>query len=236
MCVRYLASVLPNTWAHWTATAGATWAAKEVYTPQGNQAWCDAQGCPEFANWPTFFLTTSLKLGPHVWIKLYPDIRIYYAAFYVITALGVVCTHTPALRRALHARCRLPWPLAAVAPRGLVEHGAISAGALLVAATLAALLALEAIYWWGAHDFSNKTTDPKQRWARQLGQMANVLMGLLALPVSRNSIWAELVGISWEIGISLHRLLGYAFLAVGLAHMGFWWSVWADAGTFPHGT
>jgi hypothetical protein len=66
--------------------------------------------------------------------------------------------------------------------------------------------------------------------------MANVLMGLLALPVSRNSIWAELVGISWEIGISLHRLLGYAFLAVGLAHMGFWWSVWADAGTFPHGT
>eukprot|EP00966_Prymnesium_polylepis_P017611 405499-Prymnesium_polylepis.1 len=64
--------------------------------------------------------------------------------------------------------------------------------------------------------------------------MANVLMGLLALPVSRNSIWAEVLGVPWEVGVSLHKLLGYAFLATGLAHMGCWWSVYAAHGTFPH--
>ena len=99
---------------------------------------------------------------------------------------------------------------------------------------VSALLVLEAMYWFGAHDWSKYDGEPKQRWARQLGQMANVLMGLLALPVSRNSIWSEVLGVPWEVSISLHRLLGYAFLAVGLAHMGCWWAVYAVVGTFPH--
>eukprot|EP00966_Prymnesium_polylepis_P222302 5143102-Prymnesium_polylepis.2 len=149
-----MASVFPNSWAHWTATTGAAWAATEVHTPAGNQTWCSLaeHGCPEYAKWSPFFLTTSLQLSTNVWAKLYPDVRMFYGAFYVATALGMACTHTPRLRRALHARWRLPRPLAAIVPRGLCEHGVISAGTLVVYSGLAVLLSLFLVYWWGAHD------------------------------------------------------------------------------------
>ena len=243
----FCTSAFPNTWDHWTAAEGAEYAAKEIFTPYGNQTYCDAiEGrCPEYTYAPAIFRTTSLPIGApsttRLWLKIYPDVRMYYAAFYVATLIGVLSAHTPRLRRLMHARWALPWPLSARPVGWLVpwlvpgsDHGVVALSNLLLASGVWLLISIEVAYWWGAHDLSNKTTETSQLWARRLGQIGNVLLGLLALPVARNSIWAEALGVSWEVGISLHKVLGYAFLSVGLAHAGFWWSTYAQAGTFPH--
>ena len=47
-----------------------------------------------------------------------------------------------------------------------------------------------------------------ENWARTLGQMANCLLGLLVLPVSRNSFFVTVFGVPWEAAIYWHIKLG----------------------------
>ena len=61
--------------------------------------------------------------------------------------------------------------------------------------------------------------------ARSLGQVANILCGLLVLPVSRNSIWSLVFGISWEAMIKYHTYLGGAFIITIILHAFVWWKV-----------
>jgi predicted ferric reductase len=179
--------------------------------------------------------TTSLKIAPdgsggHIYFKLFPDISIFYLSFFLFTLCGVVTTHVPPLRRWMHARVRISGGGAAT-----------TRGAVVCGLGLLAIIALWLRYWVVDHDWHNgfwkgvphKEKEPAERAARTLGQLGNLVLGLLSLPVARNSVWAEVLHLPWEQAISLHRVLGYLFLLVGLAHMFAWWKVYGEAGTFP---
>jgi hypothetical protein len=59
-----------------------------------------------------------------------------------------------------------------------------------------------------------------------------MVTGLLVLPVTRNSVWTVLLGVSWENLVAYHQILGYLLLLLVLTHMFLWWSVYAQQGTF----
>lgn len=61
-----------------------------------------------------------------------------------------------------------------------------------------------------------------------------MVMGILVLPVSRNSIWSVVFGLSWEGMIVYHQWVGYLFLLLIVAHGLCWWGVYYEEGTFPH--
>ena len=64
-------------------------------------------------------------------------------------------------------------------------------------------------------------------------QVANVLMGLMLFPVSKNSILTSCFGIAWEQVIFVHVWMGQALLAVIFAHMVSWWVVYEQQAAFP---
>lgn len=57
-------------------------------------------------------------------------------------------------------------------------------------------------------------------------------MGLLVLPVSRNSIWTEVFAISWDNLILYHKYLGAFFLLLVFMHGLCWSLVFKDDGSF----
>ena len=58
-------------------------------------------------------------------------------------------------------------------------------------------------------------------------------VGLLLLPVSRNSVWSQLCGISCEALVKYHILLGYLVLFLVAIHILLWWRVYSQQGSFP---
>jgi predicted ferric reductase len=67
-----------------------------------------------------------------------------------------------------------------------------------------------------------------------MGQIANCVAGLLILPVTRNSVWSLVFGVSWESIISFHQYMGWLLLLVIFMHMLLWWGVYVQQDTFPH--
>eukprot|EP01087_Luapelamoeba_hula_P007878 TRINITY_DN1936_c0_g1_i1.p1 TRINITY_DN1936_c0_g1~~TRINITY_DN1936_c0_g1_i1.p1 ORF type:complete len:501 (+),score=60.35 TRINITY_DN1936_c0_g1_i1:83-1585(+) len=65
--------------------------------------------------------------------------------------------------------------------------------------------------------------------ARAIGHCNNLNMGLLLLPVARNSMWSPLLGISYERFIRLHRWCARFLLLSVTTHMLTWWAVWINA-------
>jgi len=63
--------------------------------------------------------------------------------------------------------------------------------------------------------------------ARAVGQLCNVTMGLLVLPVTKNSVWFHVFGQSWEDMIGYHRALAYLFLAFVFVHAMLWWNFYS---------
>ena len=55
---------------------------------------------------------------------------------------------------------------------------------------------------------------------RTLGQSASLLLGLLVLPIARNSVWRVYFGVSWEALIPAHAVLGRLFLFALVCHAG----------------
>ena len=88
------------------------------------------------------------------------------------------------------------------------------------------------------HDHNVKGKWPRKHartvldtWARTMGQLANVLMGLLLFPSSRNSMWVHVFGVPWERMLRCHVFLGYGWLAASLAHVGLFWVEFGDPDT-----
>ena len=67
--------------------------------------------------------------------------------------------------------------------------------------------------------YEDKSTNEKL--ARTFGQLANVTIGLLILPVSRNNIFEHTFGIGWDNMLKYHQRLGYLFLLLIALHMSF---------------
>ena len=242
----------PNSWENFTAVNMRVWAsvginnadnasacAMEFSGYEGSLTTSIATSgwsypCPEYAG--ASLHTVSWRLSSHVALKFFPDVWIFYAMIYAATLFGVVATHVPACRAAM--RRRPAWLALPAVPR-LLPHGYnLLVGQVVFASILAVPLLAICAYWFFDHDWHNKAAQgtywsSSNKAARTLGQLGSMLLGLLALPVARNSVWLGLFGVSWESAISLHQILGRLFVAVVVAHMLCWWVTYAQDGGFP---
>eukprot|EP00042_Codosiga_hollandica_P050205 m.595124 g.595124 ORF g.595124 m.595124 type:complete len:901 (-) comp58040_c0_seq5:139-2841(-) len=91
----------------------------------------------------------------------------------------------------------------------------------------------------GTDDQSNcsQPADPHaslQTWARVMGLVASMFLGLALYPVARNSLWERVFGIPFERALKYHRFMGLiAYLAV-CSHAFLWWIKWGLEGTLAH--
>ena len=162
----------------------------------------------------------SLTFQNKLVLKLYPDIVIYYGAIYIVSFLALLAQYWLPLRLFFHKRLT----------------STVCVGQVLLGSGLVALLLGEWCYWFFGHSWENNLVKPRSNAelaARSFGQVGNVVLGLLVLPVAKSGVWSKLFGVSWEGMIVYHQLLGYAFLLIILFHMLSWWYVFALKGSFP---
>ena len=183
-----------------------------------------------------------------VYLKAYPDTIIFFAMIYVVSAFALLARFVPAVRRLLRVQFKVPFVTKARSLRipvcrnvcvccGRTDRATnkhyiypfsgnffastiASVGQLCFGAIVACFVTAWIVYW--AHDHKYGGGGEKiaaEIFARVLGQLSNLVLGLLLLPVSRNSIWTHVFGIPWEAAIATHVFLGYAFLIIGLLHM-----------------
>eukprot|EP01006_Ploeotia_vitrea_P024178 TRINITY_DN56927_c0_g1_i2.p1 TRINITY_DN56927_c0_g1~~TRINITY_DN56927_c0_g1_i2.p1 ORF type:complete len:891 (+),score=4.99 TRINITY_DN56927_c0_g1_i2:98-2674(+) len=219
---------------HWNMTKDG----KAIYTPE--------TGYPSTVTVPygtePFFHTHAAKAGP-IYLKFFPDTAIVYWGLVAgITLAALLCTPL-ATRRLMYAR--LPY----------VPFG-VNLGRFFLVLTLTVILTLFFIYWYHDHAYrSAGITAPigipyevpgpgfvidlktaySVRWkqlvtweaaVRTIGQMANLVFGLLLYPASRQSILIYAFDVSWEALIQLHRLLGYFALFLSSLHVALWYGYW----------
>ena len=221
-----LTTVLPPSWTGLTAASIAR-NAKNANLIDFSRCVDPFQSdnCPEYKG-AAMFSTIKVAYSPGRYANLHPDVAMYYGFLYVVALIGLVAQiHAPS-RRMLAQRVRCPCR----------RHAYVTVGATVVGLMLSALLCFFVYYWsverWivPAKQFSRGVA------ARTLGQLAGLLLALLLLPVSRNSIWTAAFGVPHEAMLAIHTWLGGAFLACGVIHMVMWWLVWSDMNTFPHDT
>mmetsp|Transcript_77404 Transcript_77404/g.171382 ORF Transcript_77404/g.171382 Transcript_77404/m.171382 type:complete len:471 (+) Transcript_77404:3-1415(+) len=103
-----------------------------------------------------------------------------------------------------------------------------------------ALLVLWTFYWLHDHSFHQGSlrkmgdghiTEPVGRW---FGLTGVLFMSLALLPASKNSLWLQALGISWESSLWVHRKLGGATLVTALCHVLSFWIRYAELDVFPH--
>lgn len=174
--------------------------------------------CPEYEN--AVFHSFSYKLSDDVYVKVFPDVLIFYTFIYVISFLGLLSQIRCQCFDNMHKR-----------------HTSLglSYWHLLFLLTVGILLITFTIYW--GHDHAWHYGEPKtaiERCARTLGQVASLVLSLLMLPISRNSAWPHVFKMPWESTVFLHRYLGIGFVVLVFCHMCFWWGTFSQQGFFPH--
>jgi len=199
---------MPPTWQAWTAASIDSGAAASVVLGSAEKPGASMTT----ANW---------KWSSTVTMKSWPDVLLFYGFIYVVSAIAVLGQYHPQVYTLLHHR-----------PASKHARGN-TVGMLLLCLALVALFTLWTVYWACDHLWHS---DPNKFWreklARLLGQLGNLVLGLAVLPVSRNSVWCHVFGVPWEASIGYHVTLGYAFIWVTTAHMLCWWSVYHWGGKF----
>lgn len=119
------------------------------------------------------------------------DLYTFYAYAFVVATVGFIASR--------------PGPL-----RGFFQiHGQE-----LFWVSLVCVLTYLSWYWW----VTRYNGSVIETLARVSGQLSNVLLGFLLFPVSRNSVIATLMGLSYDHTLVFHSVLGWAFLATMLGH------------------
>jgi NAD(P)H-flavin reductase len=190
-------------------------------------------------------------------LKVHADVLIFYGIIYALVLLGALSSTSRSARALLHARARVPLPQWWCWGRGAGARGGkrgageqrrcyAEAPSLVQALAAASVLggsALFSLHWWHDHNWHSfwphtlpfvKAPSAAEKLARTSGQVSNLIVGLLALPTARASIWAELFDTPWERLLRAHVWLGYAFLACSALHAAAWWVVFGEQGVFPH--
>lgn len=173
-------------------------------------------------------------------LKIFPDIVMYYGTIYLISMLALLAQVYRPLSRAFAYRlslkpiqCLLPTMITRVFPIGV----SASLGEILLGAVFITLVTAEFCYWYfshGWHDRAKDTYTSEERAARSMGQVLNVIVGLLLLPLSRNSVWTVVFGVSWESMVNFHTWMGSLLLICIVCHIGLFWKMMDQKGNFPH--
>lgn len=157
------------------------------------------------------------------YIFLFPDIIMYYGLLYLIVMIALLTELFPEFRKTLLRRGHLPYKLCL--------------GELLMVVFLSLFIGSYYPYWFVDHvwerGFINPTVIPVEDSARSMGQLSNVVCGLLILPVSRNSIWSLVFGVSYEVLIIYHKCIAVLFFVVVTLHMVLVWRVYFSFHSWP---
>lgn len=165
----------------------------------------------------------EFNFGSDLVLKLFPDILVYYGIIYVVSAVALLSHVYLPLQAKLASR-----------PSALLG---LTIGEATLAGLLATLLGGQFAYWYLDHGWENEERSVRSKAelaARSVGQVANMVTGLLVLPVTRNSVWTAVFGVSWESLLVYHQVLGYLLLALVALHALLWWVVYGQMGYFPH--
>jgi predicted ferric reductase len=168
--------------------------------------------------------TLNIRLSSNVVLKLYPDVLMFYAFLEVLAVASILAATLPAFKR---------W---------LGKHGVgnFSIGECCVLLLFLVLMAFWLFYWLFEHGYVGDTRDykwatgSKENLARTFGQVAVLLMSVTLLPATKNSIWLQALGISWEKSMWVHRCVGKACIVGMLAHVIGFWTVWGSLGVLWH--
>ena len=145
-------------------------------------------------------------------LKFWPDLQIYYFCIYATAVVAIGAVHNRDLRHFLRARLKYFWGL--------------SNGELLLLAETALMILFQFLYWYSWRPVWNSELQKEllasERLARTMGQLANMVMGLLVLPIARNNMFTYCFGLGWESMLWFHQLMGDVFLVLVFIHMVSW--------------
>lgn len=182
-----------------------------------------------------------------IYLKIYPDVVVYFASIFGLVAAGIAATYLPGVRRSLHKRLGGPFTssffLNRVWPEGVTRGEAL---VVLVVLWLYGYWA----WYWGVHytRLNSGVSDPNspiadeiavmqdpnrslQKAARVLGHFTTLTMSFLTFPITRNSVWESAFGIPFDRAVKWHRVAGRLAWAFVTAHMVVWQIKWIKEGT-----
>lgn len=183
----------------------ATWAAREI-VEETNVGW-----------------VAQYRVSPDLVLKLFPDVMMFYGYIYLNSAVALACVFFPgtAVVRTF---------------RSYDVTSKLNNGELLFWFGFISYLVSSFLYWylvhgWEGNPISAVTTS--ERFSRTIAQTALSMLGLMILPVSRNSLWSHVFGISWEAMVRFHKVVARGFLFTVLIHMLSFWVAFSEKGVFP---
>lgn len=202
-----LTTVLPNSFQFSSSSIAASMA-QEVHTAEQKHA---------------LLVTMNVRLSNTVVMKIYPDTLMFYLFLEILALAAVAAVIFPSLGRYFSKRS---------VPMGFTngeKSGMCLFGILLI---------FWVYYWLIDHAYGSGSASIDAWWservARTFGQTAVLMLSLLMLPASKNSLWLQALGISWERSLWLHRTLGYATLVCIAGHFSSFWARFAQLGSFPY--
>eukprot|EP01041_Mallomonas_annulata_P003178 gene3178-6273_t len=153
-------------------------------------------------------------------LKIYPDVLFYYGFIYFVLVMTILSNYIKSIKNLLRSRVKL-YPLCTF-------------GEALMMTMLTGLVIGEFYYYYAYVPVIAKSTKtPAEQGAVAVGQTASIVMGLLLLPITRNSIWSVLFGISPNSLVKFHEVLGYVFVILSVIHTLLFWKVFDENQAFP---
>eukprot|EP00050_Salpingoeca_kvevrii_P019098 m.82450 g.82450 ORF g.82450 m.82450 type:complete len:853 (+) comp8261_c0_seq5:72-2630(+) len=200
----------------------------------------------------SLFPLSSRKVSDVFIFKVYEDCVIYYLFILILIVAGTLCHVSTTLRRITSKRFRVP----GFTKEPLFFTTGVTVGELIIL-TLTFSLFIVWVWFWRYHydRIANETephtfklpeccpdgnapcstgADPHgglQIWSRVFGHLTTLAMSFLLLPVTRNSAWIAIFGISFERAVKYHRALGVVTWVFVTIHMMLWDIKWLYDGS-----
>lgn len=157
------------------------------------------------------FPTDMCYLESQMWERtgLKVSLAVFYGFLLLTGAFLIVARLKPAVFRFLH--------------RETVPLVKMSNGEIMLFFASACLLVFNIFYWWSLFkkvEFSYWSQGRWQPWSFATavsGRVCDVTLGLLMIPVSKNSVLQHLYGVSYNTAMRYHKVMGWAlFLAIAV--------------------
>lgn len=157
--------------------------------------------------------------------KFFPQIIIYYVFLYTVALAGIVSHLVPKVRNFFDTR-----PLFL---KKLDSTWGEAAFTFMLVGFTWITFCYVFFDWYADPHIKWLGSTVSERWGRCLGQTALFPMGVMILPISRNSIWASLLNYPGEQMIKFHRWSATMFLVLAFSHTIAFFGVFHSLGEFP---
>eukprot|EP00930_Biecheleria_cincta_P038564 TRINITY_DN26492_c0_g1_i1.p1 TRINITY_DN26492_c0_g1~~TRINITY_DN26492_c0_g1_i1.p1 ORF type:complete len:905 (+),score=114.85 TRINITY_DN26492_c0_g1_i1:365-2716(+) len=203
----FLTTILPNAY-HLSPSDISKFMAENVTTAEVDNAW---------------MVTKNIKLSDQVVLKVFPDTLMFYAFLEILAVISMAAVMFPPLGRWLHRKSD---------PMGFTR------GETVTMFLFATLFFCWSWYWLMDHNYHAGKPQIQDSWyervARTWGQLAILTMSLLLLPATKNSVWLQALGVTWERSLWMHRYLGGLCLLLMALHILSFWARFSQLKSFPY--